>query len=337
MSFAETAILPGESFDQLNRLIGLLDRAEGRVRRQFLRLVRDTNALADLESIASLLEIGDIEGALAFADEIAPNLVTTLDQVYTASGLNSAEFLRSRVDTLFDFNTTNARSVRALQESRLRLVREFTTGQRQATQEFLQDAFRRGLSPIEQARELQQSIGLTRHQAKSVTNFRLMLENRDPQVLTRTLRDRRFDASIRRAIREDIPLTAKQIDRQVGRYRDRWVRHRADTIARTETLAAASAADEELFRQAIDAGVIEENQVVSIWRARLRNTRDSHLSPLNGQKRPFGEPFRSNAGVRLRFPGDPSAPAAERINCQCVVQRDIIGGRASPAPTSQAA
>ncbi len=332
MSFPETAILPGGSFDQLNRLIGLLDRAEGRVRRQFLRLVRDTNALSDLESIASLLQTGDIQGALAIADEIAPNLATTLDQVYTASGLNSAEFLRSRVDTLFDFNTTNARSVQALQQTRLRLVREFTVGQRQATQEFLQDAFRRGLSPIEQARELQQSIGLTRHQAKSVTNFRRMLENRDPQILTRTLRDRRFDASIRRSIRTGVPLTPQQIDRQVGRYRDRWVRHRADTIARTETLAAASAADEELFQQAIDAGVIEADQLVNTWRARLRNTRDSHLSPLNGQTRRIGEPFRSNAGVRLRFPGDPSAPAAERINCQCVVQRDIIGGRASPAP-----
>jgi hypothetical protein len=210
-----------------------------------------------------------------------------------------------------------------MQQTRLRLVREFTEHQRRSTQLFLEDAFRRGLAPIEQARELKRSIGLTQHQAQSVVNFRRQLERRSPAALQRQLRDRRYDSTLTRAIREDRPLTAAQIERQVDRYRERWIQYRAQTIAITESSAAASAADEELWRQAIESGEIGADELVNTWRTSGRaNRRDSHIA-MEGQQRPIGVPFTSGDGNALRFPGDPLAPASDRIRCYCVVSREL--------------
>jgi len=38
---------------------------------------------------------------------------------------------------------------------------------------------------------------------------------------------------------------------------------------------------------------------------------------INGQIRPIDEPFTSGSGNHLQYPGDPSAPAIDRINCYC--------------------
>jgi DNA-binding XRE family transcriptional regulator len=303
-------------------MTALLNRAEGRVRRRFLRLVRDSGELASLQETARLLEAGRIQEALALAQDIAPGISSTLEQVYLAAGLSSAEVLRSQVDTLFDFNLANSRAVNDLRLTRLRLVREFAREQALATTEMLADAFARGLSPIEQARELKRSIGLTRNQAQIVRNYRRNLERNSSQALGRALRDRRFDPSVRRAIRTGQPLSTAQIDRMVARYQQRWVQFRAQTIAVTESRRAASAADAEFWTQAVEDGVVPADAIDSIWRISPPNVRASHQA-MRGQRRPFGEPFTSGDGNALRYPSDPLAPASDTVNCKCVIERKV--------------
>lgn len=46
------------------------------------------------------------------------------------------------------------------------------------------------------------------------------------------------------------------------------------------------------------------------------NVRHTHKA-MDGQIRYGNEPFDSPSGARLRFPGDPTAPPGERINCRC--------------------
>ena len=61
--------------------------------------------------------------------------------------------------------------------------------------------------------------------------------------------------------------------------------------------------------------------VTKTWSARMRNTRDSHAA-LNGTEIPESEKFHTIWGNELRYPGDPEAPAAEVINCFCVLVPD---------------
>lgn len=326
MSFGavpQIVILPTEALDSLNRMTALLERAEPRVRRRFLAMTNAAEQITDLEGLATLIEQGRIQEALQVTQEIGPGISTALESAYTAAGLSAAEVLRSQTPSLLEFNSLNDRAVASMQRNRTRLIVGMNGAQREATQVLLEDALARGLAPVEQARALKQSIGLTRRQALSVRNYRRLLREGDSAALTRGLRDRRFDSSVRASIRGERALTTAQIDNMVERYRKRFVAHRAKTIARTETTRAINEGDEELWNQAVESGAIAPEDIENVWHtARDERVRASH-SAMNNQKRGFGEPFTSGLGNSLRFPGDPQAPPADTINCRCVVAREI--------------
>lgn len=87
---------------------------------------------------------------------------------------------------------------------------------------------------------------------------------------------------------------------------------RSLTIARTETGFAYNSGRNIAMQE---AGVQEHEWVT----ARDMSVRDSHQL-LDGQRTRIGEPFTDKSGrpTGMLYPQDPSAPAAEVINCRCV-------------------
>lgn len=154
--------------------------------------------------------------------------------------------------------------------------------------------------------------------------------------LTRGRRDARFDRLVRQAIQEGRPVSRADVDRIVGRYKDRLLLLRGETIARNETLGALNAGKEEGIRQLVESGKIQRSQVKKIWRATGDDrTRDSHLA-LNGVEVGLDEPFISPlTGAQMMFPHDISrgAPASEIIQCRCFyeVKIDYLAPFRSPA------
>ena len=102
---------------------------------------------------------------------------------------------------------------------------------------------------------------------------------------------------------------------------------RAQTIVQTELPRAFSAATDIRLRQASAELPELEKEWVSVLGP---STRDSHAAA-HGQRRPVKEPF-SVGGHRLMYPRDPTAPAAEVINCQCVQIPVMPSWRARQAP-----
>lgn len=94
--------------------------------------------------------------------------------------------------------------------------------------------------------------------------------------------------------------------------------YQARRVAQTERNRVQSQARADALHEAAQAGVI----VTKKWSARMRNTRDSHAA-LNGTEIPESEKFHTIWGNELRYPGDPEAPAAEVINCHCVLIPDV--------------
>lgn len=90
-------------------------------------------------------------------------------------------------------------------------------------------------------------------------------------------------------------------------------------MAQTERTRIQSQARAEALHKAAEMGIITTKE----WSARMRNTRDSHAA-LNGVAIPEDEKFRTIWGNELRYPGDPSAPAAEIINCHCVLIPGVL-------------
>lgn len=92
--------------------------------------------------------------------------------------------------------------------------------------------------------------------------------------------------------------------------------YQARRVAQTERTRIQSQARWQAGEEAKDLGVEIENT----WRTRMVNSRDTHIA-LNGKKAKQGEYF---PGSMLRYPGDPSAPAGEVINCHCVLEPHVV-------------
>ena len=312
------ALIKQRFVDEGDRLDRFVRRNESQIGDTFIVAVRNMQQQQTLAELALTLQSGNIELALTASLAAFATVPDSANNVLIASGNDSANVVARRVAPM-SFDVANPRAVAIMQQNRLRLVREFTEQQRQAVRESIIDGLTRGINPREQARNFRGAIGLTRRQVQAVNNFRSLLEQNSTQALRRALRDRRFDPSIQRAIRTQEPLDAQQIERMVDRYRERFVAFRAETIARTEALRAANQGSHELYQQAVDNGTLAVDQLVRRWiTARDERVRASHVL-MNGQQRGLNEPFLSGDGNLLLFPGDPSAPASDTIDCRCAL------------------
>lgn len=117
---------------------------------------------------------------------------------------------------------------------------------------------------------------------------------------------------IEEAVKEgDQALLERAIREKIGG--DEGAR-RAETIARTEAHSASQDAAFELAQEA-------EIDLVKVWTAvQDGRTRESHADA-DGQERNMEEQFTlegEDGETELLYPGDPSGPPEETINCRCV-------------------
>jgi hypothetical protein len=117
------------------------------------------------------------------------------------------------------------------------------------------------------------------------------------------------------ALGEGIPEIAERVDNALSTTgSDRW-ENRATVIARTEAVGALNAGRSDAFRAFSDE---VEQDLEQVWLATDdARTRRSHAEA-DGQRVPLGQPFIVG-GVALMFPGDPSGPAHEVIQCRCTM------------------
>lgn len=93
----------------------------------------------------------------------------------------------------------------------------------------------------------------------------------------------------------------------------------ARRVAQTERTRVQSQARWQAGQEAEEMGVSIENE----WVAKLVNSRESH-EYLDGTKKAQGEKFHTVWGNDLLYPGDPTAPAHEVINCHCVLVPRVV-------------
>lgn len=119
---------------------------------------------------------------------------------------------------------------------------------------------------------------------------------------------------------EGIPEIAERVDNQLLRSdSERWV-NRAVTVARTESIGAYNGGTLDAYNAIQE---VTGDQLEKIWLATMdARTRDTHFIA-DGQRVDWGHPFMVG-GFPGQFPGDPTLPAQEVINCRCtflVVER----------------
>lgn len=320
---------------------------EPEIRREFLAVFAGIRNEANLAIITELVAAGRVD-AIAEALGLAParfgGLTEAVRAAFLKAGLQTAAEMPvlysdptalvgrpiGRMALRFRFDIRAPGAERWVAERSARLVTEIIADQRQAIRQTLAAAMQAGRGPRQSALDLVGrvaaggrrtggTIGLTSQQAAFVTNARAELQALSPAYFRRTLRDKRFDSTIRKAIESGKPLTQGQIDRIVGRYSDSMLRYRGEVVARTEALTALHAARHESYAQAIEAGGLSPENVTVTWGATGdARTRDSHAE-MHGQVVTFGQPFEAPSGARMRYPGDTELGAGpeETIQCRC--------------------
>jgi hypothetical protein len=328
----------------------ILDRMEPRARDAFIAAIRLMATDFRMADFLNALERRDAEAALAAlgldAAYFEP-LDAVLREAVREGGAYAFEEVAAQARgagarVVGVWGATNPRAERLLRERSSSRIVEITEDVRATVRETLATAMQTDASPRVVARLVVGSfnrtsqrreggiVGLTSQAAGYVANARAELESGDPArmaaYLERKARDRRFDPTVRRAIREGRPVAAADVDRMVGRYADRLLALRGVTIGRTEVLGSLHAGQDEGLSQLVERGEIADDAITLVWWATTdRDVRDSHLA-LHKQTRKRGQPFVSPiSGAMMLFPGDRSlgAPAAELISCRCHLRPEL--------------
>lgn len=320
----------------------LIDKWTPRLQRAFLDGVDVLRDQAQVSLIADMLQRGDLDAAVR-AVGLDPAAFTALDTTIAAGFLDAGQQTAAAIPASVGpqghrlqvlFAVRNPRAETWLRDNSSQLVTDVLTDQRDMIRQNLEAGMRAGLNPRTVALDLVGrvdpvsgkrtggTIGLTASQDEWVRNYADALASDSPgDALQSALRDRRFDAAVKRAVSRETPIPAYTQTKMVTAYRNRALRYRAETIARTEALTSLHQAQHEAYAQAIDAGQVQAKNVKKIWRsAGDDRVRETH-QVLNGESVGMHEPFVSPSGARLLFPGDTSqgAPASEVVVCRCDV------------------
>jgi hypothetical protein len=115
---------------------------------------------------------------------------------------------------------------------------------------------------------------------------------------------------------DSIPQLRDRIDNVLSTTKsERWS-NRATVVARTETIGALNAGRADAFRAAAEQD--PDLELERVWLATEdHRTRETHRLA-DGQRVPIGAPFIVG-GFELMFPGDPSGPPQEVIQCRCTM------------------
>ena len=323
------------------QIIRQIEALEPSVSASFIRSVERIRSRARLSALASAIEAGNVDDVLRIAGLRQAGFSSLAESIrgsFIEGGSFTASTAPSRIG--FDFSVTNLRVASWVQQNSSQLITAINEDQRTLITNALSRGAAAGQNPRQTALELIGRvdrargrrvgglIGLTDQQAQFVVNARLQLESGDPtemrKYLTRKLRDRRFDGQVIRAIEAGEPVADARIISQ--RYSDRLLKLRGDNIARTETLKAFNAGQDEALRQAIEEGHTSRENIVKVWSSTGDDrTRDGHLA-MEGQEVGLDEAFVDPVtGDRLMYAGDTSLGAGPEsvMNCRCAVLQRV--------------
>lgn len=289
------------------------------VARAILDAWREVAATISESQLAELLASSSIDRIIAeFLDEktldralagLRTQLRLQVERTVTWSAADLPK--RGRIDgnLAVQFNVLNPRHIDAVRALDTAVMRVLKDNVRESFRAFLENGIRDGIGPRKLASQVKDWIGLSKNQVEAVANFRGLLESGDREALTRALRDRRFDSTLRRLLGANGEgLTTAQIDRMTNAYLKKMVAFNAETVSRTATLDALKVGNRLTWQQAIEDGFVPRERVMKRWVATLDDrTRDEHAA-MNGETVPFDSPYPNGD----MYPGE-----SDPWNCRC--------------------
>jgi hypothetical protein len=329
---------------RLNRQIqALLTRQEAALRRAFLMAIQDLRGQAQLTQLRNALRAGDIEAAIRALNIDSAAYATFAREIgntYTQAGATIASGtvwrLPDQSRAVIRFNVTNPRAERFLSDVSSQKITRITQDTIAAVRLTINAGYAGGMHPNRIALDLVGRIGangrrnggiigLSEPQARAVANMRARLASGNrtemSKVFGMTRRDKRLDGVIRRAIEAGKPVSGADIDRLAGRYSDRLLALRGETIARTETAMAVESARLESWKQYQEQNGIPDYAIEREWiaagPAAGGDERETHQQMHHVKVTGTTEPYVLPDGARMMHPLDPAGGVENTANCRC--------------------
>lgn len=330
----------------------LLERYEPRLAAAFRECIDAIRSGIVLKTVVTALERGDIAGAV-LAIQIEPQafaaLELALQEAFNAGGINMTQSLPKLLApdgtrVLFQFGVRNLMAETMLRTQSSTLVTNIVEDQREALRIAFEAGLARGQNPTRTAldvvgrvsrvtgRREGSVIGLTSRQVEFIERARESLALGNVEGMRRYLdmktRDRRYDRTVAKAIREGKPVPSAMVSNILGRLSDRNLKLRGETIALEETRTALFSVRDVAIRQQIESGKITADEVTKHWQhsGSTENPRMQHVEMASRYKAegvPLDQPFVAADGTQLMHPHDPKAPARHRIGCKCRMEYRI--------------
>jgi len=328
----------------------LIDLFTPEIRDAFLAAIQDIVDEAMLADVIKAIEDGDIEGAfraLGFSQAALVPIVKVIENAFERGGVLTGEGFPKYLNTpsgrvVFRFDVRNSRAEAWLRDHSSALVTRITEEARTNVRTTLQRGMIDGRNPRSVALDIVGRmdpvtkkrvggvIGLTANQEGWVANARRRLLTLDDAYFTMSLRDKRFDGVVRRAIESGRPLPADTVEKLTTAYKMRALKHRGEMIGRTEAMQSLNRSEWEAHMQAVDIGALRRQDVTRHWDSakdvRVRFSHKALDSKYKAEGVGIDEPFISPVtGASMMHPGDTSlgASADEVIACRCRVRLKV--------------
>jgi len=316
-------------------LDALLKKFGPQIEKAFADAIYRARGRVNVGALIEAMERGDLYGAADMLRMEAGDfsaLREAVRQTYFAAGEDVQGMLPGQIAAAWGFDGYNQRATAYIDQHGAALVQGIIDDTQAATQRALLDVLenpqerslrsaalditgRMAKTGTLKGQRVGGTLGLTSEQTGYVINARRDLVTLDSRYFTRKLRDKRFDRTVAKAIREGTPLTQTQIDKITGRYKDKLLAYRGKLISENEAFTAQAASREEAMQQVLDRPDVED--VTRKWQLGFpREHRENHAA-LAGKRISFSERFDLGGGVVARCPHDPDLPIGETAFCRC--------------------
>ena len=308
----------------------LLSKLEPRVADAFADAIQAARRNVDFAALIEALERGDLNAAIRLLD-VPQALLFPLEDAVRAAYIEGGQMVAvAAPQALIGFggNTPAAQAwLREMSSTRIQGIQADTL---EATRVALEAGRAQGMGSRELAtmivgkrvgnRREGGILGLTTQIADSIMSGRAKLLSGDPDLMAEylnlKLRDRRYDRTIKKAIKEGRKLTVKEVDAILDAHKSKALAYRGRVIAKNETFTALEAGRYEAVRQALENPDVEG--ATKRWQHNLSlEPRLDHVA-MSGTVIEFGQSFVLPDGVMMKHAHDPSAPISHTANCRCI-------------------
>lgn len=200
-------------------------------------------------------------------DELEPNwLRPELRQTFSETMKFAEGDLWATLDLALSFETAEE----FIRHYTLTLAGDLSRSTYRAVQDIMLRGFQEGMHPYEMAALIKNVIGMTPRQAEGLQRLR---------------------ASMKLSGTNDM-----QIARTLKAYKDKSIARRARTIARSETIRAASAGQQLLWSRAADVGLLSRELTLRKWIVTPDDRLCPHCRAMKDVRAPLNKSFKTDYG-----------------------------------------